>query len=135
VDVGAVVDQPLCDGEALRTRSTPAVGHPGEWSFLAVAARTLVEVQVGSHEGFDAFEVASRDGLSNLTHRFEAVDIVLEFGPAWETILTSDLELSGGQGGSCAGPDESLSLVAKIPEVGTIGKLHERNPFHCPVSA
>ena len=70
-----------------------------------------------------------------LTRRFEAIDIVRELGPAWEIVLTGDLELSGGQSSSCAGTDESLSLVAEMAEVGTIGKLHERNPFHCPVSA
>ena len=51
VDVGAVVDQPLCDGEALRTRSSAAVCDPGEWSFLAIAARTPMEVWVGSRLG------------------------------------------------------------------------------------
>ena len=45
----SVVDQPLCDGEALRTRSSAAVCDPGEWSFLAIAARTPMEVWVGSH--------------------------------------------------------------------------------------
>ena len=83
-----------------------------------------MEVGIGSHERFDALEITGSDGQLYLTGRFEAIDVVLQLGPAGETVLARDLKLGSGQGGSCAGTDEILGLVTKMSEIRAFGKLH-----------
>jgi hypothetical protein len=92
-----------------------------------------MEVGIGGHEGFDAFEVTGCDGLPYLTGCFEVIDVVLELGPAWEPVLAGNLELRIGQGLRCAGTDEVLGLITKMSEIRAFGKLHWRNPFFMPV--
>ena len=47
--------------------------------------------------------------------------MLLELGPAWEAVLSGNLELGVGQGGSCAGTDEILGLVTKMSEIRAFG--------------
>jgi hypothetical protein len=49
--------------------------------------------------------------------------VLLQLGPAWETVLPGDLELSVAQGGGRAGTDEILGLVTKMSEIRAFGKL------------
>jgi hypothetical protein len=126
VNVGTVTDEKFHHRSAAGLRDT-LEGH--------VVDQDLAEFGVGSQEFLDALEVVGTDGLLELTCRFEAIDMVLELGPAWETELARDLELSVGQGGGGAGTNQVFGLIAKMAEVGTIGKLHERILSICPVSA
>jgi hypothetical protein len=60
--------------------------------------------------------------------------VLLEFGPAWEAVLSRDSKLCVGKCRSGAGTHEIFGLIAEMAKVGTIGKLHERNSFdaRCP---
>jgi hypothetical protein len=55
-----------------------------------------------------------------------------ELGPAWKAVPPGDLKLRIGKSWGRAGMNEVFGLIVEMGEVGTIGKLHERNPFHLP---
>ena len=137
IDVGAVVDQPLRDGKARWTGGGRAatLGDPGEGIVLPILARAAVETGVRVQEGFDAIEIVDGEGMLELADLFERLNLLLQLGPACEAVLSGDLKLCISKSRDSARPDKVFSLVAQMAEVGTIGKLHERNPFHCPVSA
>jgi hypothetical protein len=95
----------------------------------------LAEFWVGSQEFFLAQKVVGIDGLVEPACLFKRLDMLLKPGPTWEAVLSGDLKLRGGKSWGGAGTDNVFSLIAEMAEVGTIGKLHERNPFYCPASA
>jgi hypothetical protein len=70
--------------------------------------------------------------LVELARLFERLDLLLELRPAWEAVLSRDLKLCVGNSWGGTGTDEGFGLIAEMAEVGTIRKLHERNPFHLP---
>src|SRR5262249_19870996 len=115
VDVGAVTDQKFHHRNAAGLCDT-LKRH--------IVYQDLTQFGVGCQKFSDKHEIVGVDGLFQLTGHFEAIDVVLEFGPAWETILASDLELGVGKSGGDAGTKQIFGLVAKMTEIGTFGKLH-----------
>lgn len=65
-------------------------------------------------EFVDTHEVIGRDCLSEPTGVLERLDLLFKFCPACKSVLSGDLKLCIEKRGSGAGPNEVLSLIAKM---------------------
>ena len=158
IRIGAMVEQPL-EGFRLevltrvKEHREPAHAEPVDVSSVSqeklhhrnsaglrrhdasVVAHNLTECRVGCQKFFDAQNAIACDRMFQLASKFKRLDVLLEPGPACEAVLSGDEKLCGGKRGGGAGTDGVFGLIAEMAEVGTIGKLHGRNPSMCPVSA
>jgi hypothetical protein len=89
-----------------------------------VVDEDLAEVGVSRQERVYAREVIPADGLPEFAGLFERLDVLLQLGPAWETVVAGQLKLGGSQGGGYAGTDQILGLVTQMSETRAFGKLH-----------
>jgi hypothetical protein len=115
VDVGTMADQKL------HHRNAAGLRHSHE---RHIVDQELAKCGVGGQERVDAREVVGSDRLAEFACLRERFDMLLQLGPAWEAVLSGDLQLCFGESAGSAGPNEVLGLVAKIAQVRTIRKRH-----------
>ena len=96
MNVGAMVEHPFGDGEALgggRLPGDAALGNPGKWAVFVVANGSAMQFRIASHHRLDAREVVGINGELQLADLLDGVHVPFELGPAGEAVETCDLKL------------------------------------------
>jgi hypothetical protein len=78
----------------------------------------LTKFRLGAQELLHGRDVIRSDRVLKPPPHIQRINVLLEFGPAWEAVPSRDLKLRVGKCRSGAGTHEIFGLIAEMAKVG-----------------